>query len=167
MCQPPGSRAQSRISDFRTKGEQPFTALIEAQFSEQPPQSKNESLPNRGRKVLVFSDGRQKAARLAPALEHSHSRDLFRQVLAIASNKLDGHSEGCGMHYLYPAILSVCNEKGVNIFPSPDEEIFHRHLHDAEGKPLSQLINDLNQGFLQPTLAYARHLFSEMTDRYY
>jgi ATP-dependent helicase YprA (DUF1998 family) len=167
MCQPPGSRAPSRISDFRTKGEQPFTALIEAQFSEQPPQSKNESLPNRGRKVLVFSDGRQKAARLAPALEHSHSRDLFRQVLALASQKLEEHTAGKGMNLLYPAILSVCNEKGVNIFPSPDEEIFHRHLHDAQSKTLEQLVQDLHQGFLQPTLAYARHLFSEMTDRYY
>lgn len=166
-CQSPSSRASSRITDFRTKGEQPFTALIEAQFSEQPPQNKNESLPNRGRKVLVFSDGRQKAARLAPALEHSHSRDLFRQVLAIALQKLEEHSAGRGMNFLYPAILSVCNDKGVNIFPSPDEEIFHRHLQDAAGKSLEQLVQDLNQGFLQPTLAYARHLFSEMTDRYY
>ena len=167
MCQSPGSRAPSRITDFRTKGEQPFTALIEAQFSEQPPQSKNESLPNRGRKVLVFSDGRQKAARLAPALEHSHSRDLFRQVLAIASHELYSQSTWMGMNLLYPAIIWVCNEKGVNIFPTPDEEVFRGHLHDAKGKTLEQLIQDLNQGFLRPTLAYAKHLFSEMTDRYY
>ncbi|MBU0662940.1 MAG: DEAD/DEAH box helicase [Proteobacteria bacterium] len=170
MCQSPSSRASSRISNFRTKGEQPFTALIEAQFSEQPPQSKDESLPNRGRKVLVFSDGRQKAARLAPALEHSHSRDLFRQVLAIASHKLSEHAIGRGMNLLYPAILSVCNDKGVNIFPSPaddEDKIFLRQLQDADGKSLEQLVQDLNQGFLQPTLAYAKHLFSEMTDRYY
>ena len=166
MCQP-GSRMKSRISSFRTKGEQPFTALIEAQFSEQPPQNNNKSLPNRGRKVLVFSDGRQKAARLAPALEHSHSRDLFRQVIAIAADTLEKHPTTKGMHFLYPAVLWVCKEKGVNIFPLPDEDIFHRHLHDAEGKSLDQLIQDLNHGFLQPTLSYAQHLFSEMTDRYY
>ena len=167
MCQSPLSRASSRINDFRTKGEQPFTALIEAQFSEQPPQSNDESLPNRGRKVLVFSDGRQKAARLAPALEHSHSRDLFRQVLAIASHELCRQSSWMGMNLLYPAIIWVCNEKGVNIFPTPDEEVFKGHLHDARGKTLEQLVQDLNQGFLRPTLAYAKHLFSEMTDKYY
>jgi ATP-dependent helicase YprA (DUF1998 family) len=166
MCQP-GSRMKSRISSFRTKGEQPFTALIEAQFSEQPPQKDNACLPNRGRKVLVFSDGRQKAARLAPALEHSHSRDLFRQVIAIAADTLQKHPKCKGMHFLYPAMLWVCKEKGVNIFPLPDEEIFHGHLRDAQGKDLDELIQDLNQGFLQPTLAYAKHLFSEMTDRYY
>ena len=38
--------------------------------------------------LLVFSDGRQKAARLAPALEHSHARDLFRQVVALAAHAL-------------------------------------------------------------------------------
>ena len=166
MCQP-GSRMKSRISSFRTKGEQPFTALIEAQFSEQPPQNSNTRLPNRGRKVLVFSDGRQKAARLAPALEHSHSRDLFRQVIAIATDALEKHPSVRGMHYLYPTVLWVCKEKGVNIFPLPDEDIFHGHLHDAEGKSLAQLVQDFNHGFLQPTLSYAQHLFSEMTDRYY
>lgn len=166
MCQP-GARMQSRISSFKTKGEQPFTALIEAQFAEQPPQTNNKTLPNRGRKVLVFSDGRQKAARLAPALEHSHSRDLFRQVLAIAADELQKHEDRSGMNFLYPAILWVCQDRGVNIFPLPDEETFHGHLHDAKGKTLQQLIDNLNQGVLQPTLTYARHLFSEMTDRYY
>lgn len=166
MCQP-SPRMKSRISSFRTKGEQPFTALIEAQFAEQPPLTNNESLPNRGRKVLVFSDGRQKAARLAPALEHSHSRDLFRQVLTIAADELQKADSYQGMHYLYPAILWVCQDRGVNIFPLPDEEVFHRHLHDAAGKALQQLVESFNTGILQPTLTYARHLFSEMTDRYY
>jgi ATP-dependent helicase YprA (DUF1998 family) len=166
MCQP-GARMRSRISNFRTKGEQPFTALIEAQFAEQPPQTTNKSLPNRGRKVLVFSDGRQKAARLAPALEHSHSRDLFRQVLAIAADELQKSTNIQGMHFLYPAILWVCQDRGVNIFPLPDETIFHGHLHDAQGKTLQQLIDRYNQGILQPTTTYGRHLFSEMTDRYY
>jgi len=166
MCQP-RPRMKSRISSFRTKGEQPFTALIEAQFAEQPPQTNNKALPNRGRKILVFSDGRQKAARLAPALEHSHSRDLFRQVLTIAAEELQKAGTVQGMHYLYPAIIWVCQDRGVNIFPLPDEEIFLRHLLDATGKTLQELIDRLNQGILQPTTTYGRHLFSEMTDRYY
>ncbi|RYE92563.1 MAG: DEAD/DEAH box helicase, partial [Myxococcales bacterium] len=85
VCQPQGSQRKTLISDLRTRGEQPFTALIEAQFSEQTPQiTERKDLPNQGRKVLVFSDGRQKAARLAPALETSHNEDAFRQVLLLA-----------------------------------------------------------------------------------
>lgn len=167
MCQPPEVRTKSRISDFRTKGEQPFTALIEAQFAEQAPQTKNERLPNRGRKVLVFSDGRQKAARLAPALEHSHARDLFRQVLSLAAHELKEQSGFEGMEKLYPAVLWVCNERGLNLFPSPDETEFRMHLHNSRNASLGELIQRNNQGNLRPTESYAVQLYDEMTDRYY
>lgn len=167
MCQPPGSRTKSRIHDFRTKGEQPFTALIDAQFAEQPPQKADKRLPNRGRKVLVFSDGRQKAARLAPALEFSHARDLFRQVLALASEELAKQTTSRGMHLLYPALLWVCNNRGINLFPAPDESVFQDHLRRSKSKSLSDLISDFNSGFIPPTKPYAKALFDEITDRYF
>ena len=167
LCQPPGSRARSQITDFRTKGEQPFTALLEAQFGEQPPQKKDKTLPNEGRKVLVFSDGRQKAARLAPALEHSHARDLFRQVLALAVRSLESETGHRGLDKLYPATVWTCLDRGLNLFPSPDESEFRDHLRRSNQKSLNELVSDFNQGFLRPTQSYAQQLFSEMTDRYY
>lgn len=168
MCQSSSSRTKSRISNFRTKGEQPFTALIESQFSEQPPQNPDPDnrLPNKGRKVLVFSDGRQKAARLAPALQYSHSRDLFRQVLALAASELE-NTNFQGMHFLYPAVLWVCNKWGLNLFPEPDNYIFHDHLIQSSGKTIETLINDQNSGYLSITQSFAEHLYAEMTDRYY
>src|SRR5580692_186268 len=135
MCQPNGL-AGSRIQDFRTRGEQPFTALIESQFAEQPPQKSDKTLPNQGRKVLVFSDGRQKAARLAPALEHSHARDLFRQVIALAAHELQARATGTGMQWLYPAVVWLCANQGFDLFPSVDEVEFHNHLRRAKGKSL-------------------------------
>lgn len=167
MCQPPSSHSRSRISDFRTKGEQPFTSLVDAQFAEQAPQKPDKRLPNRGRKVLIFSDGRQKAARLAPALESSHARDLFRQVLALATEGLSRESSARGMGLLYPGAIWVCNTRGINLFPEPDEREFHEHLRRGRAKTLPQLIQEFNGGILRPTLSYARQLFSEMTDRYY
>lgn len=167
MCQPPGTRAPSRITDFRTKGEQPFTALIEAQFSEQPPQKPDKTLPNQGRKVLVFSDGRQKAARLAPALEHSHARDLFRQTIVVAVEELRKQLGSTSMHQLYPALVWVCQSRGVNLFPSPDEREFADHLRRVRGRSLPEVVDDYNRGYLRPTRSYAQQLFSEMTDRYY
>lgn len=166
-CQPPGVRTKSRISNFRTKGEQPFTALIESQFSEQAPQTKNEELPNRGRKVLVFSDGRQKAARLAPALEHSHARDLFRQVIALGAHELKEQTGFEGMDKLYPAAVWVCNDRGLNLFPSPEEREFRAHLYNARNKSLKELIDQSSQGYLRPTESFALQLYGEMTDRYY
>ncbi|MBN1606900.1 MAG: DEAD/DEAH box helicase, partial [Polyangiaceae bacterium] len=127
MCQPTAP-ARARILDFRTRGEQPFTALIEAQFAEQPPQKLDPRLPNHGRKVLVFSDGRQKAARLAPALEHSHARDLFRQVIALAASELRSQDGITGMQWLYPAVAWLCGNRGYDLFPSVEEVEFHNHL---------------------------------------
>jgi len=166
-CQSPSSRQKSRISDFRTKGEQPFTALIEAQFSEQPPQKNDPRLPNQGRKVLVFSDGRQKAARLAPALEHSHARDLFRQVTALAAHELWHQMQLTNMFSLYPAVLWVCRERGFNLFPAADETEFQGHIHRAKNKTLQELVGATHQGLFRPTKSYAQQLFSEMTDKYY
>ena len=166
MCQPSGP-ARARIFDFRTRGEQPFTALIEAQFAEQPPQKLDPHLPNHGRKVLVFSDGRQKAARLAPALEHSHARDLFRQVIALAASELRKEDDLTGMQWLYPAVAWLCGNRGYDLFPSVDEVEFHNHLRRTKGKSLHEAIRLANRGGLRPTRSFAQALFSELTDRYY
>ncbi len=166
MCQP-GAPSRGRIYDFRTRGEQPFTALIEAQFAEQPPQKLDPKLPNHGRKVLVFSDGRQKAARLAPALEHSHARDLFRQVIALAAHELREQEQLTGMHSLYPGVAWLCGNRGYDLFPSAEEVEFHNHLRRVKGKSLKEAIQLANRGGLRPTRSFAQSLFSEITDRYY
>ena len=166
MCQP-SPQARARIYDFRTRGEQAFTSLLEAQFAEQPPQNRRSGLPNQGRKVLVFSDGRQKAARLAPALEHAHARDLFRQVVAIAAAELRRQRRDTAMRDLYPAVVWACAERGYQLFPSADETEFRNHLRRAEGKTLDAVVSDAHRGRLQPTKSYAQALFSELTDTYY
>lgn len=167
LCQPPGSRRSTKTLSFRTRGEQPFTALLESQLAEQPPQKKDPSLPNAGRKVLVFSDGRQKAARLAPALEHSHARDAFRQVLALASKALEEEEGVARLNALYPASVWVCQERGIDLFPSADEEIFHSHLARARGSTLKAVLQRSYKGSFKPTSSFARQLYSELTDRYF
>jgi Zn finger protein HypA/HybF involved in hydrogenase expression len=166
MCQP-AAPSKSRIYDFRTRGEQPFTALIEAQFAEQPPQKNDPRLPNHGRKVLVFSDGRQKAARLAPALEHSHARDLFRQVVALAANELSTKMNSSGLHNLYAAVVHLCASHGYTLFPDAEEVEFHNHLGQVKGKSLQQAVSMAGIGWLRPTASFAKAIFSELTDRYY
>lgn len=166
MCQP-DSRGKVRISDLRTRGEEPFTALIEAQFAEQPAQTRDPLLPNGGRKVLVFSDGRQKAARLAPTLEHTHARDLFRQVVALALEELKATPHDRGLQRLYPAVVRLCADRHYDLFPAKDEDIFRHHKQLAARKSLDQVKQLANQGNLQPTKSFAKLLYHGLTDRYY
>ncbi|WP_437301107.1 DEAD/DEAH box helicase [Sorangium sp. So ce426] len=171
LCQPPGLPLtvlrRAFITDLRTRGEQPFTALIEAQFAEQPPQKRDPHLPNEGRKVLVFSDGRQRAARLAPALEMSHSRDAFRQVLLLAARELETIGRSPRIGSMFPALLRVCTRRGIDLFPAADEGEFHAYLAQARSLPLETLLEHAAQNIIQATLSYAKSLFAELTDRYF
>ncbi|MBU47800.1 MAG: hypothetical protein CL920_03810 [Deltaproteobacteria bacterium] len=177
-CQSYEAGEKRKLQTFRTLGEPPFTSLIETQFAEQPPQIKSLQeikrsqhspivLPNRGRKVLVFSDGRQKAARLAPALESSHSKDAFRQVLVLAARALEGLSQEPRLDRLYPAVLWVCNEYNIDLFPEAKPDDFHHDLRLAAGETLVEVLNLAQQGYISPKLPYAKMLYAEFTFKFY
>src|SRR5581483_9587016 len=80
---------RSGIMDHTTKGEAPFANLVKTQLDAQPAvRAETRAFPNGGRKVLLFSDGRQKAARLARDIPREVEQDIFRQVLALAASRL-------------------------------------------------------------------------------
>jgi len=86
-------RRGSLVQDHETKGEQPFQALIARQILVQPPgQKKPTSLaPLQGRKVLIFSDSRQTAAKLAPKLQDFSMRDALRPLILSGYRKLQSY----------------------------------------------------------------------------
>lgn len=86
------SRRQTFIMDHETRGEEPFANIVKTMFIGQAPlreitPERAKLLPNRGRKVLCFSDGRQKAARLARDLQRTIGDDSFRELLLLAAQK--------------------------------------------------------------------------------
>lgn len=118
-------RDQESITTLATKGEEPIGALIRAQFQAQPAIRKTERLhPNGGRKLLVFSDGRQAAAKLALHLPEEAQRDAFRETLALALNasgtrKLD--------HETYIAFVGEAARNHLHFFSGPDQEQCLKH----------------------------------------
>ena len=110
------------IMDHVTKGDEPFQELVSAQLLEQPPHP-DAKTPLRGRKALIFSDGRQAASRLAGNLKRYSMRDAVRPLI------LDGFAEleriynvPFSLEYAYAALLTGCVRNRVTLRPAQASE---------------------------------------------
>ncbi len=113
---------RATVQDHQTKGDQPFQALVAKQIQIQPPNASNASqfAPLRGRKVLVFSDSRQVAARLAPNLQMYSTRDSLRSLIAWGYRKLGAVAHVrplLSLDDLYLAILLASKSLSVRLRP--------------------------------------------------
>jgi hypothetical protein len=159
-----------KIMDLATKGEQPFANLIREQFVCQPPTRKaDHAHPNQGRKTLLFSDGRQKAARLARDLPREVERDSFREALVLAIAELKKFkAEAVLDENLFAAFVSVCSRHNLHFFDGQDQDLlleecnsFRKHYDedldlalDSEWRP-------------KPPTRYRLALLRQIADRYY
>jgi ATP-dependent helicase YprA (DUF1998 family) len=113
---------RTTVQDHQTKGDQPFQALVAKQIQIQPANAVAASrfAPLRGRKVLVFSDSRQVAARLAPNLQMYSTRDSLRSLIAWGYRRLQNVAQLgplLSLNDLYLAILLASKKLKVRLRP--------------------------------------------------
>jgi ATP-dependent helicase YprA (DUF1998 family) len=116
-CPRCGARGDT-IMDHVTKGDEPFQEIVSSQLLEQPPRPDVDT-PLKGRKALIFSDGRQAASRLAGKLQQYSMRDAVRPLI------LDGLAElerrfgaPVTLTHAYAALLTGCAIHGVTLRPA-------------------------------------------------
>ncbi|MBI5511450.1 MAG: DEAD/DEAH box helicase [Deltaproteobacteria bacterium] len=130
---------RSPVENHRTEGQEPFYSLVHEQLLSQPPRTRSagpleRDTPLKGRKVLVFSDGRQKAARLAAELGRAALRDSARPMLLRGFLELRAMGFPRGLDSAYLALLLGARSLGVEL-RTTDETIdadVRRHAEMAE-----------------------------------
>lgn len=127
-CQKTLSRAE--LTSFSTKGNEPFYNLIKAQFNEQPEVVGKLSYPNKGRKVLLFSDSRQRAAKLAKDMTKASENEVGHQLFSLAINEMT-KLENYTMDDLYDYFCKYAVLNDIQMFSGDDKKTFNEQSHNV------------------------------------
>ena len=136
ICGTAATFGRSSVQDHQTTGDQPFQALVTRQLQLQPPNAPaSRFAPLRGRKVLMFSDSRQVAARLAPNLQMYSTRDSLRSLITWGFRRLQEVREiarQLSLEDLHLAVLTASQELNVRVRPElkSGESLLAEHVVD-------------------------------------
>ena len=180
ICGEGAASGRSSVQDHQTKGDQPFQALVTKQIQLQPPRPvvATRFAPLRGRKVLVFSDSRQIAARLAPNLQTYSTQDAMRPLLVAGFDRLQRSAAlapQLTLEDMYLAVLIAAEELGVRLRPElRADESFTEELTVRQAIGEGALEDDTKMlrlfrriGQTEPPQSLLRAMTNCLTDRFY
>lgn len=117
-----------QLTSFSTRGNQSFFNLIKSQFQMQPAvpgkDKEPDRFPNEGRKVLLFSDSRQRAAKLARDMSDASDISAARQLFAIAIKMMEEQTIEQSMNSVYDYFCLAAGQRHVQMFHEPDRTKF-------------------------------------------
>lgn len=123
VCTTNWRAGSTKIMDLATKGEAPFAQLVRSQVELQPQTIQpSDRSPNGGRKSLLFSDGRQKAARLARDIPREIENDVFRQLLLLGVKELLAVNQEPRLSRTYVAVVHALAQHSLLLFDGNDKD---------------------------------------------
>lgn len=165
----PKCGSQTYLTDFVTKGNEPFYNVIAKQFEMQPLSTSKEALqenPNAGRKVILFSDSRQGAARIARDLSNASDKNLMTRLVAIAAKEVEEkYVDKANLSLVYPAFLNAVRKNGTSVFSGEHKMHVLDDIRAVEYDLDEDYMEaqDLLSGVPKP---YAQALLSCLCDKY-
>ncbi len=88
-------------------------------------------MPNEGRKVLLFSDSRQRAANLARDMSNASDFTAARQLFAIALKMMEEQNSNQSLNSLYDYFCLAVGNRNVLIFHDKDRVELSENSYDA------------------------------------
>lgn len=122
-----------QLTSFSTRGNLSFYNLIKSQFEAEPaiPGRDEEKYPNLGRKVLLFSDSRQRAAKLARDMSDASEIAAARQLIAISIEKMEQFNANLSLNEIYDFICMAAQERNVQLFHGDERNKFREDCISA------------------------------------
>lgn len=162
-------REKNKPTPFKVRGNEPFANLAAEQLFAQP--IKDKALKNEGKKVLLFSDSRQRAATLARDLTIATDGDAGRQAIFTAQKLLDEvYGEGAApLNYLYYAFLKIVEENNISFFYGDEKEKFINHLKKYREQYANRRrlrYDRMNSGIGSATQMFYQLLLKNISDSY-
>ena len=129
--------SQKQLSTFETRGNQSFNNLITTQFNLEPAvpekEKEPERFPNAGRKVLLFSDSRQRAARLARDMSEASEIEVARKLFILAIRQMQGfmnQGKELSLDDLYGFFCIQAKKQNLKLFTGNQQESFLNHCEN-------------------------------------
>lgn len=167
----PKCNGKTALVGFATRGNEPFYNVVARQFELQIGSKNPEELrdnPNAGKKVILFSDSRQGAARIAKDLTEASDKNLTTKIIALAAYELQEWAEEEGeratLKKLYPAFLKVLHDKRVKVFSGESRKVVEERIADLEDDFEDYEYSTEYTG--EPPEAYMQYLLACLCDRY-
>ncbi len=167
----PKCNGKLALAGFTTRGNEPFYNVVARQFELQQGSKDPEELeanPNAGKKVVLFSDSRQGAARIAKDLTDASDKNLTTKILVLAAYELQEWAEDTGgrasLKRLYPAFLKVLHDRKVSVFSGESRKVVEDRIADLEDDFEDYEYSAEDAGM--PPEAYMEYMLLNMCDRY-
>lgn len=154
-----GLSPKLKIQNLETTGEQPLSNIVSELFQSQPerqniPLGLERKIPNKGKKVLVFSDSRSKASRLAANLQNDVEFDALRTTLFKSLHEQYSNRDNVIIDDAWKGFLWYCSSRNLRFFDKGGRENFNEstsrlfEMLDEEGlldQPMNEMITELSE----------------------
>jgi len=130
-------RENPQLTDYATRGDEIFSGLMNELIALQNPVKSKSHLPNKGKKAMIFSDSRSRAAKLALNIQDKTNYDELRHLVLHLLNQdwyQDIPDNIRTLEFIYPLFTLHCTHAKLEPFASTGNKDDNDRIHFAHNR---------------------------------